>query len=166
VSLFTAHSDRGIAQPGSAPALVRRSGFKSRLPDDVHGVRIERMYHPSMLRRCVLMVALVVVLGTCGGDDDDDGSGGPAREGTSGEWADAWTRVAEEGCGGQCAVFSARDEGIPAAEAEPSNFNVRYDPTEDPEAEGWADVQDFADEVGCVLPEQPVVPTPINCAAG
>jgi hypothetical protein len=126
---------------------------------------IERMYHPAMLRRGVLIVGLVGVLGTCGGDDND-GSGGPAREGTSGEWADAWTRAAEEGCSGQCAVFSARDEGIPAAEAEPSNFDMRYDPTKDPEAEGWAAVQDFAAEVGCVLPEQPTVPTPINCAAG
>ena len=128
------------------------------------------MYHPAMLRRGVLIAGLVVVLGACGGDDDggdeNDGSGGPAREGTSGEWADAWTSAAEEGCSGQCAVFSARDEGIPAAEAEPSNFDVRYDPTVDPEAAGWAAVQDFAAEVGCVLPIQPIEPTPINCATG
>jgi hypothetical protein len=128
--------------------------------------RIERMYHPLMPRRCVVIASLVVVLAACG-DDEDGGSGGPAREGTSGEWAEAWTRAAEDSCGGaQCAVFSARDEAIPAADAEPGNFDVRYDPAADPEAAGWAAVQDFADEVGCVLPEQPITPTPINCAAG
>jgi hypothetical protein len=43
---------------------------------------------------------------------------------------------------------------------------MRYDPAADADAQGWAAVQDFAAEVGCVLPEQPVVATPISCAAG
>ena len=104
----------------------------------------------------------------CGDDDDDDdASGGPPREGTSAEWTAAWTAVATEECGGQCAVFEAVDGEIPAADAEPVNFNVRYDPDADPEAVGWATIQDFGAEVGCVLPvQQPVEPTPIDCATG
>jgi hypothetical protein len=119
-----------------------------------------------MFRRAVLIAAAVVAACAACGDDDDEASGGPVREGTSAEWTAAWTAAAQEGCGGACAVFSARDGEIPATDAKPSNFNVQYDPGEDLNAAGWAAIQDFADEVGCVLPLQPVVPTPINCAAG
>jgi hypothetical protein len=119
---------------------------------------------PPMIRRALLVA--VALLAACGDDDDDEASGGPPREGTSAEWTAAWTAAATEDCGGQCAVFEAIDGEVPAAEAEPVNFTMRYDPEADPVAEGWAAIQDFADEVGCVLPEQPVEPTPIDCATG
>jgi hypothetical protein len=119
---------------------------------------------PPMFRRA--LVVAVALLAACGGDDDDDASGGPAREGTSADWAEAWTADATEECGGQCVVFEAIDGEIPAADAEPANFTIHYDPGADPVADGWAAVQDFADEVGCVLPLQPIKPTPISCAAG
>jgi hypothetical protein len=119
---------------------------------------------PPMIRRALLVA--VALLAACGDDDDDEASGGPPREGTSAEWTAAWTAAATEDCGGQCAVFEAIDGEVPAAEAEPVNFTMRYDPEADPVAEGWAAVQDFAAEVGCVLPEQPVEPTPIDCATG
>jgi hypothetical protein len=113
-----------------------------------------------------LLIA-VVLLAACGDDDDDDdASGGPPREGTSAEWVEAWTADATEDCGGQCVVFKAVDGDTPAADAEPANFTMRYDPEADLDAQGWAAVQDFAAAVGCVLPEQPVVATPISCAAG
>jgi hypothetical protein len=117
----------------------------------------------TMLGRALLVA--VAVLAACG-DAGDAGSGGPAREGTSAEWTAAWTAVATEDCGGECVVFEAVDGEIPAADAEPANFTMRYEPDADPVAEGWAAIQDFAAEVGCVLPEQPVEPTPISCAAG
>lgn len=114
----------------------------------------------------VLLVA-VAMLAACGDDDDDDeASGGPPREGTSAEWAAAWTAAATEDCGGECVVFEAVDGETPAADAEPANFTMRYEPGADADAAGWAAVQDFAAEVGCVLPEQPIEPTPISCAAG
>jgi hypothetical protein len=118
----------------------------------------------TMFRRALLIA--VVLLAACGDDDDDDSSGGPPREGTSAEWAAAWTADATEDCGGQCVAFEAVDGDTPAADAEPANFTMRYDPQADPNAQGWAAVQDFSAAVGCVLPEQPVVPTPISCAAG
>jgi hypothetical protein len=124
-----------------------------------------------MFRRAVLIATLALVAcAACGGDDDDgnegDGSGGPAREGTSAEWTAAWTSAAQEDCGGECVVFSAIDGEIPAADAQPANFDMRYDPANDSNSAGWAAVQDFADAVGCVLPLQPIEPTPINCATG
>lgn len=112
-----------------------------------------------------LLVAVVLLAG-CGDDDGGEASGGPPREGTSAEWVAAWTTDATEDCGGECVVFEAVDGKIPAADAEPANFTMRYDPEADTDAQGWAAVQDFAAEVGCVLPEQPVVATPISCAAG
>jgi hypothetical protein len=108
----------------------------------------------------------VALLAACGDDDDadDEASGGPPREGTSAEWTAAWTAAATEDCGGECVVFAAVDGEVPAADADPVNFTMRYEPAADPEAAGWAAIQDFASEVGCVLPEQPVEPTPIDCA--
>ena len=118
-----------------------------------------------MFRRGLLLA--VVLLAACGGDDDDsEASGGPPREGTSADWVEAWTADATESCGGQCVAFEAVDGEIPAADAKPANFTIRYDPQADLNAQGWAAVQDFADEVGCVLPLQPIEPTPISCAAG
>jgi hypothetical protein len=120
---------------------------------------------PPMIRRALLVA--VALLAACGDDDDDEASGGPPREGTSAEWAAAWTAVATEECGGQCAVFEAVDGETPAADAEPANFNVRYDPGADPESVGWDTVEDFGDAARCVLPvQQPVEQTPINCGAG
>ena len=121
-----------------------------------------------MFRRALLVT--VALLAACGGDDDDgegDASGGPPREGTSAEWTAAWTADATEDCGGgSCAVFEAVDGEVPSADAEPANFTMRYDPSADVDAAGWAAIQDFADVVGCVLPLQPIEQTPIDCGTG
>ena len=118
-----------------------------------------------MFRRALLVA--VMVLTACGDDDDDQPSGGPPREGTSAEWADAWTAVATEECGGQCAVFEAIDGATPAADAEPANFNVRYTPDADPQSIGWDTVEDFGAAASCVLPvQQPVERELINCGTG
>ena len=64
-------------------------------------------------------------------------------------------------------MFEAVDGETPAADAEPANFNVRYDPAADPEEVGWDTVEAFGEAAGCVLPvDQPVELTPINCGAG
>ena len=78
-------------------------------------------------------------------------SGGPPREGTSAEWADAWTAVATEECGGQCAVFEAVDGETPAADAEPANFTCATTrmPTR---IGGVGTVEDFGAAARCVLP--------------
>ena len=118
----------------------------------------------TMFRRGLLVV--VVLLAACGDDDDGEASGGPPREGTSAEWVEAWTNDAKEACGGDCVVFEAVDGDTPATEAQAANFTIRYNPEADLNAQGWATIQDFAVEVGCVLPLQPDKPTPISCAAG
>lgn len=123
---------------------------------------------PTMTKMFVRgLLVVVVLLAACGDDDDEgDASGGPPREGTSAEWVEGWTNDAQEACGGDCVVFEAVEGETPAAEAQPANFTMRYNPQADLNAQGWATIQDFADEVGCVLPLQPDTPTPINCAAG
>ncbi len=117
-------------------------------------------------------LVVVALIGACGDDDDDGGAGGngPAREGTSAQYVDAWTMEANARCaeaagrepGGsgveaRCGVtFAADEDELSAADAEASNFGVAYSPgADDAEATGWAVATEFAAATGCVLPTDP-----------
>lgn len=107
-----------------------------------------------------LAVVVLGVLAACSSSGDADSSG-PAKQGSSASYSDAWGNEAEQRCTidgflERCGFnSSAREDDVPAADAQASNFNIGYEPSEDdPDGSGWSTVRDFASSIGCDVPEE------------
>jgi hypothetical protein len=99
-----------------------------------------------------LLAVAIVVLAGCGDDDDSDESAStvtgpsPSDDVTAAAYADEWSRLTES------LDVLAVDNEAPSTES--GNWQLRLDVEASDADEGWALMQDFADEFGCDLPER------------
>jgi hypothetical protein len=100
--------------------------------------------------RTTLVAVLIVALAGCGDDDDDDASTvsvvgpEPSEDVTAVAYADDWNALSES-----LEVLADENE---APSTESGNWQLRFDPEASDADEGWALMQDFADQFGCDLP--------------
>jgi hypothetical protein len=102
--------------------------------------------------RTTLVALLIVALAGCGDDDDGDETSSsavgpaPSEDVTAAAYADDWNALS------QSLDVVADDTEAPSTES--GNWQLRFDPEAPDADDGWALMQDFADEFGCDLPER------------